>query len=100
MELENKIIKWANDRNLYENTTPEKQFNKLHEEIAEWIDEYVADDDVTAEKLELGDIYVVLVNLAAKRGYSLKECGNMAYEKIKNRTGKMIGGTFVKSGIL
>ena len=93
--LENKIIEWANDRGLLAGTTPEAQFNKLHEEIGEWLEEY-ENGSFISEKLELGDIYVVLVNLAAKRGYSLHECGCMAYEKIKNRTGKMINGTFVK----
>lgn len=46
--------------------------------------------------LELGDIYVCLVNIAKGRGFSLEECGWAAYNKIKNRTGRMENGTFIK----
>lgn len=95
MELENNIIKWAEERGLYDNTTTEHQLSKLHEEIGEWLEEYKSGNRI-AEQLELGDIYVVLVNIAAKRGYSLKRCGWLAYEKIKNRTGKMVNGSFLK----
>jgi predicted house-cleaning noncanonical NTP pyrophosphatase (MazG superfamily) len=96
MELENKIVEWANERGLLEGTTPERQLNKLHEEISEWLEEY-ENGNREAEMLELGDCFVVLTNIAAKRGYSLKECGWQAYNKIKDRKGKMINGSFVKS---
>lgn len=93
--LEEKIIKWANDRCLYENSTNHTRLSKLNEEIGEWLAE-VETGDTKAEMLELGDIYVCLVNIAKGRGFSLDECGLAAYNKIKNRTGHMENGTFIK----
>lgn len=93
--LEDKIIKWANDRCLYENSTNETRILKFYEEIGEWLVE-VETGNEKAEMLELGDIYVCLVNIAKGRGFSLEECGWAAYNKIKNRTGRMENGTFIK----
>lgn len=93
--LEEKIVKWANDRSLYKSATHESQLSKLHEEIGEWQEE-VLSGDRCAEMLELGDMYVVLVNIARMRGFSLEHCGWAAYGKIKDRTGHMENGTFVK----
>lgn len=93
--LEEKIVQWANDRKLYENSTNDTRLSKLHEEIGEWQEE-VERGDRCAEMLELGDTYVCLVNIAKGRGFSLEECGWAAYNKIKNRTGHMENGSFVK----
>jgi NTP pyrophosphatase (non-canonical NTP hydrolase) len=97
--LENRIIEWANERGLLDATTPDKQLSKLHEEIGEWVEEYET-GTMQGEVLELGDIYVVLVNLAAARGLSLEYCGWRAYEKIKGRKGRVVDGTFVKESDL
>ena len=97
MELEQRIIEWAKERGLYETATPESQLSKLHEEIGEWQEEYEAGNRAP-EMMELGDIYVTLVNLAKTRGWSLEYCGWQAYEKIKNRKGRMVNGTYVKDG--
>ena len=93
--LEERIVQWANYRGLYESATWETQLSKLHEEIGEWQDE-VLSGDKAAEMLELGDMYVVLVNIARIRGFSLEHCGWAAYGKIKDRTGHMENGNFVK----
>ena len=45
----------------------------------------------------LGDILVVLINLAHLSGYELEDCLACAYHEIKSRQGKMINGTFVKN---
>jgi NTP pyrophosphatase (non-canonical NTP hydrolase) len=95
MSLENMIIEWANDRHLYENSTTSAQIGKLYEEIEE-VKEAIESGDEKEIKLELGDCYVVLVNLAKRLGFSLHGCGIAAYLKIKDRTGKMENGTFVK----
>lgn len=94
-DWEGKIRCWADDRKLYENTNPSAQLTKLFEESLEWHTE-VQNGDTEAEKLELGDMFVVLTNIANSRGFSLKECGWLAYDKIKDRTGHMENGTFVK----
>lgn len=93
--LEERIVQWAKDRGLYEKGSWVGQFNKVHEEILEWQNSMLKEDK-NEEMLELGDIYVVLVNLAKIRGFSLEQCGWAAYDKIKNRTGRMENGTFVK----
>jgi NTP pyrophosphatase (non-canonical NTP hydrolase) len=92
---EDKIRQWADDRLLYQNTTPFAQLTKLLEESLEWHTE-VQRGDREAEKLEIGDMLVVLTNIANSRGVSLQECGWMAYEKIKDRTGHIESGSFVK----
>ena len=40
---------------------------------------------------------VVLTNLAELRNVKIEDCINSAYDVIKNRTGKIINGTFVKN---
>ena len=44
----------------------------------------------------IGDMVVVLTNLAHLGGYTIEECIESAYNEIKNRTGEMNNGTFVK----
>jgi NTP pyrophosphatase (non-canonical NTP hydrolase) len=45
----------------------------------------------------IGDMVVVLTNLAHLGGVSIEECIDSAYNEIKNRKGKMSNGTFVKN---
>ena len=47
-------------------------------------------------KLEIGDVLVTLAIMANQIESTLDECFNLAYDKIKNRTGKTINGTFIK----
>ena len=44
----------------------------------------------------IGDMVVVLTNLAHLRGVNIETCISSAYNEIKGRTGQMINGTFVK----
>ena len=44
----------------------------------------------------IGDCVVVLTNLARLAGTSIEECIDIAYDEIKDRTGKMNNGTFKK----
>ncbi len=94
-DLESKIKQWAEERGLYESGTWVGQLNKLCEEMLEWQNAMLSKDR-KEEMLEIGDMFVVLVNLANIRGFSLMECGWAAYNKIKYRTGLMKNGTFVK----
>ena len=48
---------------------------------------------------EIGDIIVVLTNLAELEGFAVEDCIDAAYTEIANRTGIMHNGTFVKTGI-
>ena len=47
-------------------------------------------------QLEMGDIFVTLIVLYKQIGIEPIKCLDMAYEKIKDRTGKTIDGVFVK----
>ena len=44
----------------------------------------------------IGDIYVVLVILCMQLGLDINDCIKAAYDKIKDRKGKMVDGIFVK----
>ena len=45
---------------------------------------------------DIGDIIVVLCNLAHRHNLTLHDCMAHAYEDIKHRKGKMVDGLFVK----
>ena len=45
----------------------------------------------------IGDMVVVLTNLAALRGHKIESCVKSAYGVIKSRQGRMVNGTFVKT---
>lgn len=96
-ELSNKITGWASDRNLIEGSTPEKQFLKLMEEIGETAGAQARGNlDGVADGI--GDAFVVLNIIAAQNGLTITECVNGAWGEIKDRTGRMIDGVFVKDG--
>ena len=44
----------------------------------------------------IGDMMVVLTNLAALEGLKVEDCVVSAYDVIKSRQGEMVNGTFVK----
>ena len=44
----------------------------------------------------IGDMVVVLTNLAKLGNTSIEHCTDSAYDVISRRTGKMVNGTFVK----
>jgi NTP pyrophosphatase (non-canonical NTP hydrolase) len=91
----NKIRTWAETRGLYEKGDPMVQYVKLQEEAGELAKALLKDDQ--PEVIDaIGDMVVVLTNLAHQRGVYIEECIQTAYEVINKRTGKMINGTFVK----
>jgi NTP pyrophosphatase (non-canonical NTP hydrolase) len=45
----------------------------------------------------IGDMVVVLTNLAALGGVDIEDCMESAYKVISARKGAMVNGTFVKS---
>ena len=91
----NKIRTWAETRGLYEKGDPMVQYVKLQEEAGELAKALLKDDQ--PEVIDaIGDMVVVLTNLAHQRGVYIESCIQSAYEVINKRTGKMINGTFVK----
>ena len=45
----------------------------------------------------IGDMVVVLTNLAHLSGFNIETCIEAAYKEISTREGRMVNGTFVKS---
>jgi NTP pyrophosphatase (non-canonical NTP hydrolase) len=89
------IRQWAFNKGIYANGDPKTQYIKLQEEAGELAKAILKNDD--EEFIDaIGDCVVVLTNLAALKGYKIEDCINSAYNVIKNRTGKMQNGTFVK----
>ena len=86
---------WANERGLYSGGDTKTQTLKLMEEAGE-ICRAVLKVDKKATMDGIGDCAVVLTNLAELAGTSIEDCIDLAYEEIKNRTGKMSNGTFKK----
>lgn len=65
-QLIKNIEQWAEDRNLIEGSTPQKQFIKLMEEFGE-LCSGVAKNKPDVIKDSIGDCFVVMVILAAQR---------------------------------
>jgi len=89
------VREWAKNRGLYEKGDVKTQFVKLMEEAGE-VGRAIIKSDEKEFKDGLGDMVVVLVNLAHIYGTSLEECLELAYTEIKNRKGSMKNGSFVK----
>ena len=90
------IRQWASDRNLYDKGDTKTQFCKLMEEAGELGRAVLKNNN--AEFVDaIGDMVVVLTNLAHLGGTSIEQCIDAAYAEIQNRKGKMVNGTFVKN---
>lgn len=99
---ESEICQWGIDRNLIGPTgqaTSESQIEKLLEEVDEVKAEVLSGNRGNL-KVEIGDCYVVLVQLAAMWNLTVEQCAEAAWHKIKDRTGMMIQGKFVKQSDL
>lgn len=95
-ELIEKTIDWAEERNLINGSTPEKQLEKTAGELIELAIEVGKCSPRSKTSLELGDILVTLIIVAEQLDLDIEYCLDVAYDKIKDRKGKMIGGKFVK----
>ena len=90
------IRQWAKDRGIYDKGNSHTQYVKLMEEAGE-LAKALLNKDVYEIKDAIGDMVVVLTNLAVLEGMQIENCIDSAYNEIANRKGKMINGTFVKS---
>lgn len=96
LEYEFQAIRdWASEKGIYEKGSVQSQYNKLLEEVNELYDG-IENKEIDEVKDAIGDSVVVLTNLAHLAGLTIEDCINSAYVVIKNRTGKMINGSFVK----
>ena len=90
------IRDWAEERGLYDKGDTKTQFCKLMEEAGE-LGRAVLKNDQVEFVDAIGDMVVVLTNMAMLGGTSIETCIDAAYDEIKNRKGKMLNGTFVKN---
>tara|TARA_R110002020_G_scaffold225658_2_gene435750 strand:- start:3294 stop:3737 length:444 start_codon:yes stop_codon:yes gene_type:complete len=120
------ITNWHKDRNLIDGSTDNAQFTKLLEEVVELYatlnpDTSASDivkvlqkqlrDMHTAGRVkmgdvdsspadDIGDINVVLINIAERNKLTMQECLDKAWSDIRHRKGKMVNGVFVKEADL
>jgi len=89
------IRSWAAERGIYKSGDARTQYVKLMEEAGELAQAILKNDE--PEVIDaIGDMVVVLTNLAKLRGHNIEDCIDNAYSVISKRKGKMINGTFVK----
>jgi phosphoribosyl-ATP pyrophosphohydrolase len=72
-----------------------KQYAKVLEETQEIL---VALNENNEQELidAIGDTLVTLIILSKQNDLNIVECLEVAYNVIKNRTGKTVNGTFIK----
>ena len=99
-ELETKVIEWAKDRDIFENSNAIKQISKTQEELYETLSALRELEQGKESILEvadgIGDMLVTIILLAKMVDLNPVDCLADAYEEIKNRKGKMVNGLFVK----
>lgn len=91
--LEGQIKGWHRDRNLIEGSTDKDQYMKLIQEAGELSDNICKGNDISDD---IGDMIVVLINIAERNGLTLSVCMEKAWNDIKDRRGRMVDGVFVK----
>ena len=89
------IRQWAQERGIYDKGNSHTQYVKLMEEAGE-LAQALLNKDSYEIKDAIGDMVVVLTNLAVLEGMQIENCIDSAYNEIKSRKGKMTNGTFVK----
>jgi NTP pyrophosphatase (non-canonical NTP hydrolase) len=92
-ELVEMITRWHHARNLVEGSTDQAQFVKLIEEAGELAGSIARGKDI---RDDIGDMIVVLINIAERNNVTLSQCLNVAWHDIKDRRGQMVDGVFVK----
>ena len=92
------IRQWAKERGIYDKGNSHTQYVKLMEEAGE-LAQALLNKDSYEIKDAIGDMVVVLTNLAVLEGMQIENCIDSAYNEIANRTGTMLNGTFVKTGL-
>jgi NTP pyrophosphatase (non-canonical NTP hydrolase) len=90
-----RVRDWAIARNLVEGSSPIRQLLKLDEEVTE-LEAAIANSDRSEIIDAIGDIQVVLAVMCAQLDLDIDQCREAAWEQIKDRTGRMVEGVFVK----
>lgn len=92
---ERSVLRWANERGIFDTPDPRAQFIKTVSEMGELADN-IAKGRYGAARDDIGDVLVTLIILSKMLGTDLSECLMEAYDEIRNRKGKMVDGIFIK----
>jgi NTP pyrophosphatase (non-canonical NTP hydrolase) len=95
INLQPRILIWANDRGLLSKNNAKNQYIKTTEEVGE-LGKAILENDIPEIYDAIGDIAVTLIILANQYGTDFSSCIELAYNAIKDRKGKTIDGTFIK----
>ena len=87
------ITGWHYDRNLIHGSTDKDQYMKLIQEAGELSDNICKGKDIADD---IGDIMVVLINIAERNNLTIEDCLAKAWDDIKDRKGEMRDGVFIK----
>lgn len=91
-----RVLKWAAERGIMQNSSAVVQFAKLVSEVGELADNVAKGRDV---RDDIGDCMVVLSIIAGFNNTTLNECAKIAWEDIKDRKGYLNeDGIFIKEG--
>jgi NTP pyrophosphatase (non-canonical NTP hydrolase) len=94
--LEGEIVRWAEQRKIIPNSTPQAQLLKTMEELGELTRATIKDQQ--EEIVDgVGDVMVTLIIYCALKDINLVHCMEVAYDAIKHRKGTLnSNGLFVK----
>jgi len=93
--LQKDVLIWAGNKDLLRPSNSKTQALKMVSEVGELCDA-IAKYDREEIVDSIGDTLVTIIILANQLGLDEVECLESAYNIIKNRKGKTIGGTFIK----
>ena len=97
LEQLDKIFQWGRDRGITIDNggTPEAQLVKLKEEFDE-LEQGIHTGETATVADSIGDMIVVLMQIARLTGIPFEQCVDVAWKNIKDRKGRMFCGVFVK----
>jgi len=93
-ELEEKVRAWHAERGLFD-VDINAQVAALGEEFGE-LCHAIGKGDAVDRRDAIGDMMVVLINIAFRDGVTIEQCLAEAYQEIAGRTGKLVDGRYVK----
>lgn len=95
MTKHSEILEWGKEKGLLKKEIYPMQFMKVIEELGE-LSNAILKEKREEEIDAFGDVIITLYLLAEQREVNLSEAVETAYNVIKNRTGKMVNGTFIR----
>lgn len=96
MRNKENVINWAKDKGLLKPENSTKQFIKTVEELGE-VASALAKGNRQGFIDGIGDVVVTLIILAEQNGLDIEDCLEVAWNEIKDRTGKTVNGVFIKN---